>query len=189
MCPLWKIPPPPPHISATQHIFFLHIYSACVSACMSVCACRSLATTTSCTWSQWARRMLASMCARPSCPGSAWGRLRSRSLSTVSCSEFTSVLFQAENVNSDVISSKAPHLVLFPAESWITNPYGPPSSVWRTHYDHDVCRAWKSGRHDKSRPKPSSTEAEAFHSCRSQSRQLNSITEWGRCSVEFHHPG
>lgn len=50
---------------------------------------RCSATTTSCTWSQWARRTRASTSARPSFPASAWARRRLRSLSTVSSCPLT----------------------------------------------------------------------------------------------------
>lgn len=64
--------------------YFMH---TCVCACVSRCS----ATTTSWFWSRWARQTQASMCARPSCPGLAWGRLKLCSLSTVSNSPITFV--------------------------------------------------------------------------------------------------
>lgn len=80
--PLPSTPPP----------FFKHLSHLLISVLCSphrpvspTCArvFRCWATTTSCTWSRWARRTRASTSARPSCPASAWARPRSRSRSTV----------------------------------------------------------------------------------------------------------
>lgn len=71
----------------------------CVCAFVSRCS----ATTTSCTWIQWARQMQASMYARPSCPGLAWERLRLCSLWMVSYGPVAllliTMLISAEEIN------------------------------------------------------------------------------------------
>lgn len=178
--------------SCTSHIchpayFFLHIYSACV--CISVCACRSSATTTSCTWSQWARRTPASMCARPSCPGSAWERPRSRSLSTVGGSQFTSSLFfQAENVSSatlGIISSRAPRLLLLLPKDEEQIQTG------RRHLFGGLITtimsvkwAAENGWRDESRPKP---KLRPFTAGGASWDNYTGPLERERCNIRFHH--
>lgn len=76
---------PPPHLSvSTLHLTDPLSRFLCILLSVCLCVSRCSATTTSCIWSLWARRMQASTYARLSCPGSAWERLRLHLLSTVS---------------------------------------------------------------------------------------------------------